>query len=202
MQKRNNGNAVTSIMLVGVGGLGILLTTRILSDVIIAENFDLKISEIHGMAQRGGSVHTMVRYGQKVYSPMICRGEADFILALELLEALRWVDYLSPSGILVASKQCINPLPVAMGWKEYPDVLGHLHHLSSRLIAIDPLELAKKAGSLRGANLVMLGALAGLLSFPPEKWEKAIKRRVRPETVEFNLQAFGLGWNRVRELKS
>lgn len=189
-------------MLVGVGGLGILLTTRILSDVIIAENFDLKISEIHGMAQRGGSVHTMVRYGGRIYSPTISPGEADFILSFELLESLRWVDYLSPSGVLIASKQRINPLPVAMGWKEYPDVLGHLHHLSSRLIAIDPLELAKKAGSLRGANLVMLGALASLLSFPPERWETAISRRVRPETVEFNLKAFKLGWNRVKELGS
>jgi indolepyruvate ferredoxin oxidoreductase beta subunit len=185
-------------MLVGVGGLGILLTTRVLSDVIISENFDLKISEIHGMAQRGGSVHTMVRFGQKVYSPVISKGEADFVLAFELLEALRWVDYLSPTGTLIASKQKINPLPVAMGWKEYPDVLGELKRLSSRVLTIDPLELAKKAGNVRGANLVVLGAMGALLPFPAKIWEEAVSRRVRQETVEFNLKAFRLGWEEVK----
>lgn len=197
MQKPSRENSVTSIMLVGVGGLGILLTTRVLSDVIISENFDLKISEIHGMAQRGGSVHTMVRFGQKVYSPVISKGEADFVLAFELLEALRWVDYLSPTGTLIASKQKINPLPVAMGWKEYPDVLGELKRLSSRVLTIDPLELAKKAGNVRGANLVVLGAMGALLPFPAEGWEEAVSRRVRQETVEFNLKAFRLGWEEV-----
>jgi indolepyruvate ferredoxin oxidoreductase beta subunit len=186
-------------MLVGVGGLGILLTTRILSDVIISGGFDLKISEIHGMAQRGGSVHTMVRFGQKVYSPVICKGEADFVLSFELLEALRWADYLSPTGTLIASKQRINPLPVAMGWKRYPDVLGELKRLSSRVLTIDPLDLAKKAGNVRGANLVMLGAMGALLPFPAKTWDEAISGRVREETVEFNLSAFKLGWEQAKK---
>lgn len=192
--KLNKTEGVTNLLFVGVGGQGILLFTNIVSQLLIEQGLDVKVSEIHGMAQRGGSVYTMLRYGLKVYSPVISEGEADLVLSFELLEALRWLEYLSLRGIMVVNTQKINPLSVGMGWKQYPEVLPILKKNCSRLKVVNGVSLAKEAGSLRTVNVVMLGVLASLLPYPVELWEHVISQKVPAKTIESNLKAFRLGW--------
>ncbi len=183
-----------NILIVGVGGQGVLLASRILSGVLTIEGFDVKVSEVHGMAQRGGSVHSMVRYGRKIYSPLIPRGEADYIVSFELLETLRWIPYLSSKGKLVVNEQRIDPLPVAIGKEDYPDdVIEKLRSVSNDLTVVPALRLAEEAGNARAANLVLIGVLAGNMRFVAETWRAAIRRSVPPKTVDINLRAFRLG---------
>ena len=150
-----------SIMIVGVGGQGSLLASRLLGDVLLAQGYDVKVSEVHGMSQRGGSVVTYVKYGDKVYSPVIEKGEADAVISFELLEAARCLPYLKKGGHLITSTQQIDPMPVITGAAEYPeDLVGKLRAAGADLVAVDALSLAEQAGTAKASNVVLMGVLA------------------------------------------
>jgi len=183
-----------NVVIVGVGGQGILLTSDILAEVAFEEGYDVKKSEIHGMAQRGGSVISEVRFGEKVYSPLIKKGEADILLALEKLEALRFLDYLKKDGLVVVNNLEVPPLGVNLGREKYPrDIFSYLGQKTSRLIKVNGLSMAKDAGNPKTMNLVMLGVASFFLPFNTFTWEKIIKKRVPAYSVDFNLKAFELG---------
>ena len=188
-------NKVTNILIVGVGGQGTLLASRLLGQAFVARGYDVKVSEVHGMSQRGGSVVTYVRYGDKVHSPVIEKGEADIILSFEQLEAARWLPYLKPDGILITSTQQIDPMPVIMGMAEYPQgVLPAIKEKGVRVVALDALDLALKAGSAKCTNLVLLGVAAKFLALDKEAWAQIIRTTVPPKTVDMNLRAFDEGY--------
>ncbi|MCD6575483.1 indolepyruvate oxidoreductase subunit beta [Candidatus Aerophobetes bacterium] len=183
-----------NVVIVGVGGQGILLTSDILAEVAFEEGYDVKKSEIHGMAQRGGSVISEVRFGEKVYSPLIKKGEADILLALEKLEALRFSIYLKKEGIAIVNNLEIPPLGVNLGKEKYPrDIFSRIEHKISRVIRVEAITMAKKAGSPKTMNVVMLGVLSPFLPFSISSWEKVIKKRVPSYSTEFNIRAFKLG---------
>lgn len=183
-----------NIMIVGVGGQGSLLASRILGNAVLIKGYDVKVSEVHGMSQRGGSVVTYVRYGEKVYSPIIDKGEADFVLSFELLEAARWAEYLKEGGVLLTNTQKVNPMPVITGAAEYPKALEEkLTALPIRLDAMDALGLALKAGSAKAVNLVLLGRLSRYFHFTDEQWQDAIEKSVPAKFLELNKKAFALG---------
>ncbi len=187
---------VTDILLVGVGGQGIILASEIMADVFLEAGFDVKKSEVHGMAQRGGSVSTHVRFGPKVYSPLIREGEADIFMAFEELEALRYLSYLSPEPVILLNEQRLNPPSVSLGLEEYPsDIHGVLTKRSSRFKAVPARQLALKAGDARAVNVVLLGALHSILPapIPEEIWTNQILRRFPPKAGPVNLEAFRLG---------
>jgi indolepyruvate ferredoxin oxidoreductase beta subunit len=180
----------TDVFICGVGGQGILLASEILSDVALAHGLDVKKSEVHGMAQRGGSVVSHVRFGDKVHSPVIAEGEADLLVSFEKMEALRWVHYVSPGGTVVVNDQEIVP----SGLEQYPDGVDEgLSERAPGALMIEALELANEAGHPRAVNTVMLGAFSNYLDFSEEDWHAAIERRVPPKTVDINLKAFELG---------
>ena len=182
------------IMIVGVGGQGTLLASRILGDALISSGYDVKVSEVHGMSQRGGSVVTYVRFGDRVYSPIVDKGEADFIVSFELLEAARWTEYLKPDGKIITNTQQVNPMPVITGAAAYPeDLVGKLQALGIDVDAIDALALAEQAGSAKAVNLVLLGRLAKWYDFTQEEWMAAIEESVPPKFLEMNQKAFALG---------
>ena len=183
-----------NIMIVGVGGQGTLLASKLLGRMLLSRGYDVKVSEVHGMSQRGGSVVTYVRYGDRVYSPVIDRGEADMILSFELLEAARWVEYLKPDGVLLTNDRRISPMPVITGAAEYPENLTEkLTALGVRLDAFDALALAMQAGSSKAVNLVLLGRLSEYFDFTDEEWMAAIEQSVPPKFLELNKKAFLLG---------
>ena len=184
-----------NIMIVGVGGQGTLLASRILGNVLISEGFDVKVSEVHGMSQRGGSVVTYVRYGEKVYSPIIDKGEADVILAFELLEAYRALPYLKKGGKMLINCQKMNPMPVITGAAEYPsDIEAKIGALADAAV-IDALKLAKEAGNIKAANVVLIGLMAKSTDIPYEKWVETVKATVPPKFLDVNLRAFDAGYN-------
>jgi indolepyruvate ferredoxin oxidoreductase beta subunit len=186
---------VWNILICGVGGQGILLASDILAEVALEAGYDVKKSEVHGMAQRGGSVVSHVRFGEKVYSPLISVGDADAILSFEKLEALRAVHYLSSDGLVVLNNIEILPMPCASGLEEYPtEIVEKLKARAKTVELIDGVKLAKKAGSPRTVNVVLLGGLAKHLELPPEGWLKVIERRVPKKTVAVNRRAFELGY--------
>jgi len=188
----NNKN----ILIVGVGGQGTLLTSRILGKLAMEQGYEVKLSEVHGMAQRGGSVVTYVRFGHNIFSPLIEPGEADIILAFEKMEALRWVHYLKKGGIIIVNDQAIDPMPVITGAAKYPDdVMQRINNRCSNLISIDALGIAKQLGNIRVVNSILLGVLAQKLDIPVTAWEKVIKETVPPKTVDVNLQAFYKGYH-------
>ena len=181
-------------MIVGVGGQGSLLASRILGTLMLEEGYDVKVSEVHGMSQRGGSVVTYVRYGEKVYSPIVCRGEADLIISFELLEAARWLPYLRPDGVIVANTQQINPMPVITGAAEYPAELENkIRAAGVKLITADALSLAREAGSEKAVNVALLGMTATALGLDAEKMRKALQACVPEKFLELNLRALALG---------
>ena len=185
-----------SIMIVGVGGQGTLLASRILGAALLDCGYDVKVSEVHGMSQRGGSVVTYVRFGEKVSSPIIEKGEADIILAFEKLEAARWLEYLKPDGKIIVNTQQIDPMPVIIGAATYPEnVLSELTEKGVRVEAMDALSLAEEAGSAKAVNIVLMGRVAKDFGIPYEKWIKAIENTVAPKFVEMNKKAFDLGYN-------
>ncbi len=187
-------NPITNVLLVGVGGQGILLASEILAKVAFQEGCDVKKSEVHGMAQRGGSVSSQVRFGGKVYSPLIKKGEADFLLASEKLEALRFIDYLKKEGLLILNNLEIFPLMVSIGKEDYPkDILFHLKKKSSQIVQIEATKIAEDTGNPKTFNLVLLGRLSNFLSFKLSSWEKVIREEVPARTIEANLKAFELG---------
>ena len=183
-----------NIMIVGVGGQGSLLASKLLGWLLLNEGYDVKVSEVHGMSQRGGSVVTYVRFGEKVYSPVIDRGEADFIVSFEKLEAARYVEYLKEGGRIVVNTQEIDPMPVIIGAMDYPkDLIGKMQELGIQVDAMDCLALANEAGSAKAVNLVLMGRLSRYFEIPEEKWMKAIEECVPPKFVELNKKAFALG---------
>ncbi len=181
-------------MIVGVGGQGSLLASTLLGKVFISEGFDVKVSEVHGMSQRGGSVVTYVRYGEKVYSPIVDKGEADFIISFELLEGARYADFLKKDGRLIVSNQKINPMPVITGAVAYPEELaGKMREKGMIVDDVNALELAEAAGSAKAVNIVLLGRFSLYTDIPKEAWLSAIEQRVKKEFVEINKKAFELG---------
>jgi indolepyruvate ferredoxin oxidoreductase beta subunit len=183
-----------SVMIVGVGGQGTLLASRILGNVILKEGCDVKVSEVHGMSQRGGSVVTYVKYGDKVFSPVIEKGEADIIVAFELLEAARWVSYLKNGGTLITSTQTLDPMPVITGAAEYPaGIAEKIASAGINVIAADALSLAKEAGSPKAVNVVLMGKLAKTAGFDIKNWEEALEASVPEKHLELNKKAFRLG---------
>ena len=184
-----------NIMIVGVGGQGTLLASRILGNTVIEEGYDVKVSEFHGMSQRGGSVVTYVKYGDKVYSPIIDRGEADIILAFELLEAYRALPYLKKGGKLIVNTQAIDPMPVITGTAKYPENI--VEKLSDKVdtLPIDALKLANEAGNIKAVNVVLIGVMAKSTDIPYEKWIEIIKKTVPEKFLEVNIKAFDLGYN-------
>lgn len=183
-----------NIMIVGVGGQGSLLASKLLGYLLLNEGYDVKVSEVHGMSQRGGSVVTYVRFGEKVYSPIIDKGEADVIVSFEKLEAARYLEYLKPDGRIVTNTQEIDPMPVITGAMEYPaDLIDKLEKAGARVDAMDCLSLANEAGSSKAVNLVLMGKLSNYFEIPLEKWQQAIEKCVPAKFLELNQKAFMLG---------
>lgn len=183
------------IVICGVGGQGSLLASKLLGRVLMNEGYDIKVSEVHGMSQRGGSVITYVRYGEKVYSPVIQSGEADYIISFERIEAARWVPLLKEDGVLITNTQRIDPMPVIIGAAEYPaEVLEELKAKNVRLEAMDALALAEQAGSARAVNIVLMGQLAKHFHISYDKWMAALEQTVKPQFLELNKKAFALGY--------
>lgn len=183
-----------NIMIVGVGGQGSLLASKLLGWLLLNEGYDVKVSEVHGMSQRGGSVVTYVRFGEKVYSPVIDRGEADFIVSFEKLEAARYLEYLRKGGRVVVNTQEVDPMPVVTGAAEYPENL--IEKMEAKGIAVDAMDclsLAEQAGSSKAVNLVLMGRLSRYFDISEEKWINAIEQCVPPRFVEMNKKAFSLG---------
>lgn len=186
--------ATKNVMIVGVGGQGSLLASKLLGRLLLTKGYDIKVSEVHGMSQRGGSVVTYVRFGDKVYSPIIDKGEADFIVSFELLEAARWTEYLKPGGKLITNTQQINPMPVVTGAARYPDnLVVKMRAAGVDVDAIDALSLAEEAGSSKAVNLVLMGRLSKYFDIPEDEWMAAIEASVPPKFLEMNQKAFALG---------
>ena len=189
-------NEVKSVLIVGVGGQGTLLASRVLGSAMLSQGVDVKVSEVHGMSQRGGSVVTYVRYGDKVYSPIIAQGEADVLLAFEALEAARYLPWLKPEGTVVVNTQQMDPMPVVTGVAEYPkDILGKVREQGVKVVALDALGMAEEAGSSKAVNVVLIGAMAKKLDLPKEVWIDTIKETVPSKFIDMNLKAFELGYN-------
>ena len=185
-----------NIMIVGVGGQGSLLASKLLGRMLLQKGFDIKVSEVHGMSQRGGSVVTYVRFGEKVYSPVIDKGEADFIVSFELLEAARWTEYLKPGGKIVVNTQQIYPMPVITGAAEYPqELVQQMTTAGLDVDAFDALALAEQAGSAKAVNIVLMGHLSRYFDFTEEEWMDAIEKSVPAKFLELNKTAFHLGRN-------
>lgn len=185
---------VKNIMIVGVGGQGTLLASKLLGWVLVNQGYDVKVSEVHGMSQRGGSVVTYVRYGDKVYSPIVDKGEADFIVSFELLEAARYTEYLKADGQIVVNTQKIDPMPVITGAAEYPENLVEtMKNSGLKVDALDCLSLAEQAGTAKSVNIVLMGRLSKYMDFPVEAWMSAIEKLVKPQFLEMNKKAFLLG---------
>lgn len=189
-----------NIMIVGVGGQGTLLASRILGNAILSVGYDVKVSEVHGMSQRGGSVVTYVKYGDKVYSPIIDKGEADIILAFEQLEALRALPYLKIGGKMIANTQKINPMPVITGAAQYPE--GILETLACKvdLTALDALSIAKAAGNAKAVNVVLVGIMAKNTNIPYETWVESVRACVPAKFLDANLRAFDAGYHYTAEV--
>ena len=183
-----------NIMIVGVGGQGSLLASKLLGRLLLSRGYDIKVSEVHGMSQRGGSVATYVRFGDKVYSPIIDKGEADFIVSFELLEAARWTEYLKPNGKIITNTQQINPMPVIIGAAQYPqDLISKMQSAGIDVDAFDALTLAEQAGSSKAVNIVLMGHLSKHFDFTLEQWMDAIAESVPAKFLELNKKAFLLG---------
>lgn len=181
-------------MLVGVGGQGTLLASRILGNTLLSQGFDVKVSEVHGMSQRGGSVVTYIKYGDKVYSPVIEKGEADVIVSFEELEAARWLPYLKKGGKLITNTQQVEPMPVITGAAEYPaDIIEKISAKGVGIVALDALSLANEAGSSRAVNVVLMGMLSTMMEFPEQAWKNALEECVPQKALEINRKAFALG---------
>jgi indolepyruvate ferredoxin oxidoreductase beta subunit len=184
----------SNVLIAGVGGQGSLLASRVLGRLFLNEGFDVKVSEVHGMSQRGGSVVTYVRCGAKVYSPLIDRGQADFIVSFEMLEAARWLEYLAPGGQLITNTQRIDPMPVITGAAAYPERIAEkMQAAGAKVDAFDALALAEEAGSGKAVNIVLMGRLSRYFDFPADAWETALSETVPPKFLELNRKAFALG---------
>ena len=184
-----------SIMIVGVGGQGTLLASRLLGNALLSKNYDVKVSEVHGMSQRGGSVVTYVKYGSKVASPIVALGEADLILSFEQLEAARWLPYLKKGGTIITNTQKMDPMPVVMGAAEYPhDILDAIRAKGVNLVAVDALSMAVEAGSANAVNVALIGVMARNMDLEKQVWKDTIAATVPAKFLEMNEKAFELGY--------
>ena len=183
-----------NIMIVGVGGQGTLLTSRILGGITVENGYDVKLSEVHGMAQRGGSVVTYVRYGEKVTEPIVEEGQSDVLIAFEKLEALRYAHFLKKDGVIIVNDQKIDPMPVVTGVAKYPE--GIIEHLSEKykVISVDAQKEALELGNSRVFNVIILGVAASKMDFEKEQWIEVIKKKVPPKTIDINVKAFERGY--------
>ena len=190
-----------NIMIVGVGGQGTLLASKVLGTVAIKCNYDTKVSEIHGMSQRGGSVVTYVKFGDdgnKINSPLIEKGEADYILAFESLEAFRWRAYLKKGGVMILNDQQINPMPVIIGREKYPEnIVSKLKEElgADSLISLNALEIAGKCGNMKAVNTVLMGVLARIIGIEKTVWQDALTQVIPEKVREINIKAFEAGYN-------
>ena len=187
----------SNILIVGVGGQGTLLASVLLGNLALLKGYDVKLSEVHGMAQRGGSVVTHVKISEgTVFSPLIEEGDADVIIAFEELEAYRWMPYLKKGGTMYVNTQQILPMPVIMGKAEYPDdIMKVLEENAGKVKAFDALRIAEECGSVKAVNVVLLGAASKDLPFDESAWIKVIEENVKPKFVELNKKAFEMGRN-------
>lgn len=183
-----------NLLIVGVGGQGTLLASRILGTVALKMNFDVKVSEVHGMSQRGGSVVTYVKFGEKVYSPLIEKGEADLIIAFEELEALRWIDYLTKDGKMIINEQEINPMPVIIGKAKYPENIIAVLEAKHNIFSLDALKIARECGTIKAVNIVLLGVMAKLTGIDKQIFLDAIHEVVPAKVLEVNVKAFEEGY--------
>ena len=183
-----------NIMIVGVGGQGTLLTSRILGGITLAAGYDVKLSEVHGMAQRGGSVVTFVRYGEKVAEPIVEEGQADVLIAFETLEALRYAHFLKPDGAIVVNETRIDPRSVVTGAAEYPENIIENLEKEYSVYKVNAMEEALKMGNSKVFNVIVLGVAAKHMDFAKETWLEVIEKTVPPKTVEINKKAFLLGY--------
>lgn len=188
----------TNIVICGVGGQGIILASNVLCSVAFLEGFDVKKSEVHGMAQRGGSVITHVRFGKMVYSPLIEQGTGDFILAFEKLEALRYSQYLKKQGTIIVNDREMPPMSVLVGAAEYPKDIEKKLRKQAKTYFIDATKIALKLGNIRTVNIILLGVLSTFLNFKQKSWEEAIKKNIKEKFVDLNVGAF----NRGKSLKT
>lgn len=185
---------VKNIMIVGVGGQGTLLTSRILGGVITTAGYDVKLSEVHGMAQRGGSVVTFVRYGEKVAEPIVEEGQADVLIAFERLEALRYKHFLKKDGVIIVNDQRIDPMSVVTGAAEYPEGIIESLKAQHKVIACDAMGEAKALGNPKVFNVVIIGVAARQMNFEKNEWINVIEKTVPAKTISLNLAAFEKGW--------
>ena len=187
---------MSNVMIVGVGGQGTLLASRIIGNVAIKAGYDVKVSEVHGMSQRGGSVVTYVKYDEKVYSPLIFEGEADYLLAFEELEAYRWLSYLKKDGKLIVNTQQMDPMPVIIGSEKYPEnIMDKIKSLVNDVTSLNALKGAMEAGTVKAVNTVLIGSFAKRSNVGKEIWLEVIKETVPPKFLDINLKAFEIGYN-------
>lgn len=185
------------IVIVGVGGQGTLLASKILGSIALDSNYDVRVSEVHGMSQRGGSVVTYVRMSaeERVYSTIVEQEQADVVLAFEKLEALRALPYVKPDGVMIVNTQELLPMPVIIGAAEYPaDCMERIKAGAKNVIALDATGIAEECGTFRAANVVLLGVVAQKLPFTHEQWMKAIEQNVKPKFIDMNKAAFERGY--------
>lgn len=191
---QNNENKITNILLGGVGGQGILLASKIISEAALMEGYDVKANEIHGMAQRGGSVIAQIRFGKKVYSPLVKIGTAQILVAMEIIEGVRYAKYLAPGGKAFINVQQIIPTTVSSGLAAYPaDPVSMVKESIPGAKIADCLKLAQDAGSAKCVNSIMCGWISGYLPFQPETWQKVMEKKIKPRFIEMNKKAFQLG---------
>ena len=185
-----------NILIVGVGGQGTLLASRVLGGLASIKNLDCKLSEVHGMSQRGGSVVTHVKIAEKVYSPIIAQGDADIVLSFEELEAIRWQHFLKKDGMILCNSQQIEPMPVIIGKTEYPQgIIERIKNNGKKVVTINALEIAEELGNAKCANVVMLGLLAKKLDIDYDDIKKALLQIVKPKFIDINLKALERGYN-------
>lgn len=185
-----------NIMLVGVGGQGTLLASRVLGNVALQDNNDVKVSEVHGMSQRGGSVVTYVKIGQKIFSPLIEKNEADIIIAFEQLEAMRWIGYLRENGKMIINTQKINPMPVITGKMKYPEnIIKQIKCIYGSTVAIDALSIAKGCGNIKSVNMVLLGCMAASVKIDKSIWIKSMRDVIPEKYIDVNIKAFEAGYS-------
>lgn len=188
-----------SILLVGVGGQGTILASKVLSEGLVEAGYDVKMSEIHGMAQRGGSVSTQVRFGNKVFSPIIGKGEADILVSFETMEALRWLEYLKPDGKVVVNDYKIPSAPILMGKEDYPEGVIDIIKDKANTNIIDAAKIAEDLGNTKVMNIVLFGALVKAMGLTDIDWEDVIRKTVKEKFVDINIKAFNAGMNAIAE---
>jgi len=186
--------SVKSIMICGVGGQGTLLAVRVLGNMALRQGHDVKVSEVHGMSQRGGSVVTYLRFGDRVYSPIIEKGTADVILAFEQLEALRMLPYVKKGGRIIVNDQKIDPMPVITGAAKYPEGIVEALEKRAEVTVVPAIEIAEELGNTRTANVVLLGSYAKSSGIPKEEWIEVLKETVPAKFIDVNIQAFERGY--------